>query len=211
MTSSFTNLVVASAGLGLVAAGARYGGEGLAEAAGQGLARHAAELAQVARSGYGSAVFLGTGALQGAAREAALKMLEMSAGRVATLVENFLGLRHGPMSAVHADTLLVALLSPRARSRAYEMDVLREVARKGLGARRVLVGSDVPRDLIRPGDVAVEWGGGGSLTETDSAVLGAVVGQVLAFFRCLELGLQPDAPSPAGIINRVVEAFVIHR
>jgi tagatose-6-phosphate ketose/aldose isomerase len=130
---------------------------------------------------------------------------------VATLAESFLGLRHGPMSAVHQDTLVVGFLSPQAHSRAYELDVLREVARKGLGARRVLIGNDVPRDLIGPGDVAVEWGASGRLTETDTAVLGAVVGQVLAFFRCLELGLHPDAPSPAGIISRVVEAFAIHR
>ncbi len=210
MTSSFTNLVVAIAGLGLVRGGA-YDVRALVEAARLGLARHAGELGQVARSAYGSAVFLGTGALQGAAREAGLKMLEMSAGRVATLAESFLGLRHGPMSAVHEDTLVVAFLSPQAHSRAYELDVLREVARKGLGARRVLVGSDVPRDLIGPGDVAVEWGASGRLTETDTAVLAAVVGQVLAFFRCLDLGLHPDAPSPAGIISRVVEAFAIHR
>jgi tagatose-6-phosphate ketose/aldose isomerase len=208
MTSSFTNLVVAAARL---ASGPGREVHSLAEAARQGLVRHGGDLAHAARSDYGSAVFLGTGALQGAAREAALKMLEMSAGRVGTLAESFLGLRHGPMSAVHEDTLVVGFLSPNARSHAYETDVLREVARKGLGARRVLVGSRVPRDLVRAGDVALEWNAAGTLPEADAAVLAVLVGQVLAFFHCLQLGLRPDAPSPAGIISRVVGDFAIHR
>jgi len=37
-----------------------------------------------------------------------------------------------------------------------------------------------------------------------------VVAQLLAFFRCLEEGLQPDSPSEGGIINRVVEKFPLH-
>jgi tagatose-6-phosphate ketose/aldose isomerase len=36
-----------------------------------------------------------------------------------------------------------------------------------------------------------------------------VVGQLLALFRCLALGQQPDAPSQ-GVLTRVVEAFAIH-
>jgi tagatose-6-phosphate ketose/aldose isomerase len=213
MTSSFTNLVVAVARLGFEPApgGAERELRPLTEAVRQGLGGRAGALARAARSTYGSAVFLGTGALQGAAREAALKMLEMSGGRVGSMAESFLGLRHGPMSAVHEDTLLVAFLSPNARSHAYEVDVLREVARKRLGGCRVLVGSDVPGDLVRPQDVAIQWSETGKLIEADAAVLGVVVGQVLAFFRCLQLGLRPDAPSPAGIISRVVGDFAIHR
>jgi tagatose-6-phosphate ketose/aldose isomerase len=37
-----------------------------------------------------------------------------------------------------------------------------------------------------------------------------VVGQILAFFRCLGAGLRPDSPSAGGVINRVVESFAIH-
>ena len=39
----------------------------------------------------------------------------------------------------------------------------------------------------------------------------AVVGQLLASFRCLHAGLRPDAPSDEGVINRVVQSFTIHR
>jgi tagatose-6-phosphate ketose/aldose isomerase len=42
-------------------------------------------------------------------------------------------------------------------------------------------------------------------------VLDVILGQVLAFFRCLKEGLQPDSPSSEGVINRVVQEFKIHR
>jgi D-galactosamine 6-phosphate deaminase/isomerase len=42
-------------------------------------------------------------------------------------------------------------------------------------------------------------------------VLDVVVGQLLAFFRCLHVGRRPDAPSDEGVISRVVGDFAIHR
>jgi tagatose-6-phosphate ketose/aldose isomerase len=42
-------------------------------------------------------------------------------------------------------------------------------------------------------------------------VLDAVVGQLLAFFRCLGAGHRPDSPSEASVITRVVSGFEIHR
>ena len=42
-------------------------------------------------------------------------------------------------------------------------------------------------------------------------MLDVLVGQLLAFFRCLSLGLRPDMPSDDGVINRVVEEFALHR
>ena len=55
-----------------------------------------------------------------AARECALKMLEMTAGRVSTMCESYLGVRHGPMSYIHKDTLVVCFLSSDPMLRAYE-------------------------------------------------------------------------------------------
>jgi len=37
-----------------------------------------------------------------------------------------------------------------------------------------------------------------------------IVGQLLAFFRCLHEGLRPDSPSEDGVINRVVQSFKLH-
>jgi tagatose-6-phosphate ketose/aldose isomerase len=115
------------------------------------------------------------------------------------------------MSAVHGDTLVVAFLSPESHARAYELDVLRELGRKGLGAARVLVGEALPPELVRAGDVGVSPRGLDALAEDAAAVIDVLVGQMLAFFRCRHLGGKPDAPSPAGVIQRVVEEFAIYR
>jgi tagatose-6-phosphate ketose/aldose isomerase len=213
MTSSFTNLVVAGGALGRLEDVTRLESHAaaLASVAREVLRGHGSSLASCARGGFASVVYLGTGPSLAAAREAALKMLEMTAGQVGVLPESFLGLRHGPMSAVGDDTLVVAFLSPQPLARAYELDVLRELGRKGLGGTRVLVGEDLPPDLVRAGDVGVSPSGLGSLAEDGAAVIDVLVGQVLAFFRCRHTGLNPDAPSPDGVIHRVVEEFAIHR
>jgi tagatose-6-phosphate ketose/aldose isomerase len=53
-------------------------------------------------------VSLGAGPLKGAAIESALKVVELTGGHVIGFAESFLGLRHGPLSAVDGDTLVVA-------------------------------------------------------------------------------------------------------
>jgi tagatose-6-phosphate ketose/aldose isomerase len=130
-------------------------------------------------------------------------MLEMTAGRVATMAETYLGLRHGPMSFIQDRTLIVCFLSGSP----YEFDLIRELNRKKLGCGKVLVGRSIDQDLLQEGDHAIEIPG----LKDDAAVLHVVVGQLLAFFRCRKEGLKPDSPSEAGIINRVVEEFPIYR
>jgi tagatose-6-phosphate ketose/aldose isomerase len=168
-------------------------------------------LERVAARDFRRALFLGSGSCYGAARESALKMLEMTAGRVIAMSETYLGLRHGPMSLVHADTLVVCFLSSDPQIRAYESDLIRELNRKQLGSSRLIFGQQIPQDLVRASDVALECGGAASLGADDWPVLDVIVGQILAFFRCRKEGLQPDSPSSDGVINRVVQDFALHR
>jgi tagatose-6-phosphate ketose/aldose isomerase len=213
MTSSFTNMVLAGRLLALTADPGDYEERALrlAGLAAQVLLRHGDGLAAAARSDFRSAVYLGSGGRYGSAREAALKMLEMTAGRVMTFPETYLGLRHGPMAALDGRALVVGFLSSDAVARAFEVDLVRELKRKGLGARTVLVGADVPADLVSPGDLAVDVPGLGSVADDDVPILDVLVGQLLAFFRCLATRLRPDSPSDDGVISRVVEGFAIHR
>jgi tagatose-6-phosphate ketose/aldose isomerase len=175
------------------------------------LIRHGDGLAAAARSRFRSAVYLGSGGRYGSAREAALKMLEMTSGRVMTFPETYLGLRHGPMCAVDEESLIVCFLSRDEVVRAYEADLVRELNRKGLGARKVLVGADVPDDLVSAGDLVVDVPGLRAVDDDDATLLDVLVGQTLAFFRCMATGLRPDSPSADGVISRVVESFEIHR
>jgi tagatose-6-phosphate ketose/aldose isomerase len=211
MTSSFTNLLLG--GTALLQRTREAMVENAIDHAASNVRRvfetssdHVAALAQ---RDITSVVYLGSGAAFGAAREGALKMLEMTGGKVVTMAETFLGLRHGPMSFIHPSTLIVALLSPNASVRRYEMDVLREVSRKQLGMAKLIVGSEVPAEVIGPGDVHVDAPFATSNTDTAAVLTDVVVTQLLAFFRCLHLGCKPDAPSE-GVLTRVVEDFAIH-
>ena len=138
-------------------------------------------------------------------------MLEMTAGEVTTFPETYLGLRHGPMAAVDERALVVCFLSSDPVVRAYEVDLVRELDRKKLGARKVIVGHDVPEDLVGAKDLVVDLPGWESVTDDAAPVLDVLVGQLLAFFRCLSTSLRPDMPSDDGVISRVVESFAIHR
>jgi tagatose-6-phosphate ketose/aldose isomerase len=137
-------------------------------------------------------------------------MLEMTAGRVSTLPETFLGLRHGPMSYIHLDSLLVCFLSSDPGVRVYEVDLIRELDRKQLGSSKLIVGENIPGDLLHEGDVSIECPGLASLGDENACLVHVVVGQLLAFFRCLKEGLRPDSPSEHGVISRVVESFTLH-
>ncbi len=212
MTSSFTNLVLAARFLGLVAEPTRYQSmcEQLARIASAFLQEHLGVIAEVAKAPFRRAVFLGSGSRFGAAREAALKMLEMTAGRVVTMSETYLGLRHGPMSYVHDDTLVVCFLSSDPTLRAYESDLLREIDQKELGLLKVIVGEGVPADLAREGDVVLESSGLERVGDENFPVIDVIAGQLLALFRCMEEGLRPDSPSEDGVISRVVQTFALH-
>ena len=213
MTSSFTNMVLAARLLGMSRDVPRYLGYGasVARAGAQVLLRHSDALAAVGRGAYGSAVYLGSGCRYGSAREAALKMLEMTDGRVKTFPETFLGVRHGPMCAIDDDALVVCFLAADRVTRAYEADLVRELVRKRLGARKVIVGCDVPAELVSSQDVVVDVAGLDAVGDHGAPLVDVLVGQLLAVFRCLSFGLRPDMPSDDGVINRVVEDFAIHR
>ncbi len=213
MTSSFTNMVLAAGFLGMLRAPERYLSltEGLSRKAEELLGGQFDVLAGLARRKFDRVVYLASGAGLGAARESALKMLEMTAGRVWATCESYLGLRHGPMSAVHADTLVVCFLSSDPLVRAYECDLIRELNDKQLGMAKLIFGEDIPADLARGEDVVIDLEGLAALGDEHMPVLDVLVGQTLAFFRCLKEGLQPDSPSNDGVISRVVQEFRLHR
>ena len=72
-------------------------------------------------------VYLGTASLKGVSQESALKMLELTAGKVATMFDTPLGFRHGPKSIIDDRTLTVVYLSDNEYQRQYEIDLIKEM------------------------------------------------------------------------------------
>ena len=108
------------------------------------------------------------------------------------MAETYLGLRHGPMSFVHDDTLVVCFLSSAMPARAYEIDLIRELNAKHLGCGKVIVGEAVPRGAR---STRLSARGSARRVTTLAAVVHIVAGQLLALFRSMAEGLRPDAPS----------------
>jgi tagatose-6-phosphate ketose/aldose isomerase len=212
MTSSFTNMAVAGLGIGSCGRPEPYlaSAEKLAEAGAELLSQWAGQLARVARRQFTRLIALGDGGCFGAARETALKMLEMTEGRVVTIAETSLGFRHGPMCALDDSTLLVVFLSSDPLRRAYQVDLLEEIARKELGGTKVIVGAAIPGQTLSEHDLGIELPELGVLSDNWASILFVVVGQLLGFFRCRAEGLQPDRPASNGAISRVVSGFPLH-
>jgi tagatose-6-phosphate ketose/aldose isomerase len=210
MTSSFTNLLLA--GTGLMSSTNNDTSQALmqtADAIQHVFDNEADAIAAIARRTFSKVIYLGSGGALGAARESALKMLEMTGGAVVTMAETFLGLRHGPMSSLDGDSLLIGFLSPDPVVRGYENDLLRELSRKRLATTRVLVGHGVDADLHGDDVLTVELPPLAGADNVLAPMAHVVIGQLLAFFRCLALGGKPDMPSQ-GVITRVVASFPMH-
>jgi tagatose-6-phosphate ketose/aldose isomerase len=200
MTSSFTNLLLATRFMGMLGKPDEYLRlcKALSAIAKELIATNFDVLAETAKSNFERVVFLGSGARFGASREAALKMLEMTAGRVTTLCETYLGFRHGPMSYVQEKTLIVCFLSSDSVLRAYELDLLQELDRKNLGLSKLIVGERIPESTLRKEDVAIDCPGLAELGDEEAATIDVVVAQLLGFFRCLKRASGPIRP-PGGL------------
>src|SRR4030095_4273233 len=132
MTSSLSNMVIVAQALAHFRTLPRYSCivESLAASASATLSMAANVCERLVQEGFSKACFLGTGSLKGAAIESGFKVLELTSGRVVSLAESFLGLRHGPMSAITNETLLIAFFSADERRRQYEMDIVQEIGDK---------------------------------------------------------------------------------
>lgn len=208
MTSSFSNMVVFGQCLAHVDdAGAYDDILPKLVAGGQKFLAPAATLAaELANGGFDSVCFVGSGAQKAVAVESALKVLELTAGKVRTMSESALGLRHGPMAALNQKTLFVAFLSSDERVRRYELDLLEEIGTKRLVRTRVAVSGDPVKDGLAEFVLNVE----GGIADDYRPPLDVIFGQLLGLFFSMRRGLLPDCPSPSGAISRVVQNVKIY-
>lgn len=206
MTSSFTSMLLSC----LVILGGRNDEllEALSTAATDALQSQQDVIRELAHGGFERVVYLGSGSLAGLARESALKLLELTAGKIVSYFDSALGFRHGPKSVLNDRTLVLVYVSSDAYTRQYDLDIIAELSR-ALPAQNLVVISSTPlegvsglREWIVPG-----------LAEVEDAMLAVpyvVFAQLLALAFSVELGMTPDNPFPDGTVNRVVEGVRIH-
>ena len=155
-------------------------------------------------------VYLGSNTLKGTSQESALKMLELTAGRVVTMYDTPLGFRHGPKSIIDDNTLTVVYLSDDAYTRQYEIDLIKEMSGQRKGNRIVAVMSKTDEAVAALVDYTVVFG----LEENHENVqLGLdyiLFAQTLAVLKSLSLSITPDNPCPTGEVNRVVKGVTLY-
>ena len=206
MTSSFSGMLLAAAwafGLELPPVTA------LAQAA-QALAEAEADrLYALAEQPFERVVYLGSNALLGLAREAALKLLELTDGKLVAMADSTLGFRHGPKTILNDKTLVIIFLSNDPYTRQYDLDLLRELRREGL-AHVVALRTASLNGAEGPHADDVNLALPASAPDLALAPVALVFAQCLALLASLRLNITPDNPSASGTVTRVVSGVTIH-
>lgn len=212
MTSSFSNMVLAGQCVAHLDDLAQFGEvvSRMSETGRQFLPAAAEAAAEVTTLGCSRACFVGSGVLRAVADECSLKVVELSAGKVTTIAETPLGLRHGPMSSVDGQTVFVAFLSSDTRRRGYELDLLREIDRKRLGRVRLAVTIANGDDVSQLADYRLPLAAAPDFPDLYRPVLDVILGQLIGLFASMRCGLKPDQPSPGGTITRVVQPIKLY-
>ena len=94
---------------------------------------------------YERVVYLGSGPFQSLAREATLKLGELTNGAVVTCFDSPLGFRHGPKTFINDARWSCVFVSNDPLTRKYDHDLLDELRRDGRAARVIEMITPRPR------------------------------------------------------------------
>jgi tagatose-6-phosphate ketose/aldose isomerase len=216
MTSSFTGMLLAAAlALKAVSPDAAHSAL-LGRLATAILPDALSRLRALAEVDFRRIIYLGSQELLGLAHEAALKMLEMTDGKVVAMADSPLGFRHGPKTILDDRAIVVVFLGNDAYARRYDEDLVAEL-RSDRVASQVLTLSAHPsvapgeHDLVLSRAMShAEANLAGALTGLELCLPYAVFAQSLALLRSIQLGLKPDLPNAAGKVSRVVQGVSIY-
>lgn len=203
MTSSYTSMLVSC--MAIFAPDHRQLDEA-ATCANRVLSELTETIAKVASAPFDRMVVLGAGVLRGTADEAALKCLELTAGRVVTLSSSPLGFRHGPKVIITSNTLVVHLRSGERHAARYDQDLINEIRADAKAGQIVELSLD---QLFGDGET------NGNHTRQHLAdiwlsLVYVVYCQILAFLKSYSMNIAVDNPCPSGEVNRVVSGVSIY-
>lgn len=170
---------------------------------------YTSELKEVAQLEFERAVFLGSGPLQGTAKESSLKVQELTDGKVICKSDSFLGFRHGPKAVINPSTLLVYLFSNNEYVHLYETDLVKAINGGEKGYHRIGIFESGKKDLHLDMEIVLS-NDEEKIPEEFLSVCCVLPAQILAFFKSINLGLTPDNPSKNGTITRVVQGVTIY-
>ena len=165
------------------------------------------EVKEVVDLDFERVIYLGAGPFFGLAHEAQLKILELTAGKIATMYESPVGFRHGPKSLINDQTLVLVFGSIDPYTRQYDLDLVGEVAGDQI-ARQVVLLTNQAAGIEHVREVLVA--SSAESLDIYRAFPYIIYGQLISLLTSLKVQNRPDTPSPTGTVNRVVQGVVIH-
>jgi len=204
MTSSFTAMMLAALSIftGIDSMDQRV--DAIGESVAAIITEADGAVAALAARDFDRVVYLGSGVFQGLAREAALKLLELTDGAIPTAFDSALGFRHGPKTIVTPRTLVVVFVSNDPLTRLYDLDIIEELRADGhAGAVLAITARDDAGETLRVT-------GATGFVDADLLFPYIVPAQLFGLHCALRLGRTPDRPNASGTVNRVVQGVRIH-
>lgn len=170
------------------------------------------KVTSLANEDFERIVYLGSSTSKGIARESALKVLELTAGKVNASYDTPLGFRHGPKSVVDDNTVSVIYISNDEYTRQYDLDLAKEMLAHKKNDKVVIVGENIEEDILNKADYVFNVENINYTVENKVLLplQQIIFGQMLSFLKSVNLGITPDNPCPTGEVNRVVQGVILH-
>ncbi|QWC56126.1 SIS domain-containing protein [Erythrobacter sp. 3-20A1M] len=159
---------------------------------------------RLAAARFDRVVYLGSGPFKGLAREAALKLMELTDGKIPTSFDSPLGFRHGPKTVVTDRTMVMLFMSNDPLTRAYDMDLRAELIADSKAAEIVTLSAidDIEDAILVPGMADAK--------DPELLYPYIIAPQIYGLLASLDAGLTPDNPNVSGTVNRVVQGVRLH-
>ncbi|MBZ2175517.1 SIS domain-containing protein [Schnuerera sp. xch1] len=160
---------------------------------------------------YGRVVYLGSGTFYGLAKESSLKLLELTRGQIVPHNESVLGFRHGPKSIIDGNTYIFIYISDDDYTKKYDRDLINEIHNDVGDHKLITIAKEYSEDLENISDFHISLNNADGINnDVFIGLLYILYAQIFALLSSVKLGIEPDNPSPSGVINRVVQGVRIY-
>ncbi|CCU80887.1 Galactosamine-6-phosphate isomerase [Halanaerobium saccharolyticum subsp. saccharolyticum DSM 6643] len=156
-------------------------------------------------------IYLGDYSFFGVAKEASLKLLELTSGQIITRYDTPLGFRHGPKSIIDKDSLILFFLSDNEYNLKYEYDLLNELNKSKLGYKTAVITIKNRKKIKEKCDFYLSsYSKMDDEDEVFNTLEYIIYAQIISLYKSIHSGINPDNPSPDGSVNRVVQGVKIY-
>lgn len=164
------------------------------------------EIQKIVDLDFNRVVYLGSGVFTPLTREAQLKILELTAGRITTCFDSSLGFRHGPKSFVDDKTVVFDFVSTNEYTRKYDIDILNEIYGNNIAVATVAITKDELQGEFKQFSLDIKE----DVKDIFLVFPYIMVAQTVAIMASIKVDNKPDTPSATGTVNRVVKGVTIH-